>query len=78
MAGLLVASLIAILTTLGIILSLLFESLRFFSMVPPQDFLFGLSWSPQVAIRPTRPARRAHSARSRSSGERSSSARSSR
>ena len=52
MAGLLVASLIAILTTLGIILSLLFESLRFFSMVPPQDFLFGLSWSPQVAIRP--------------------------
>ena len=52
MASLLVASLIAILTTLGIILSLLFESLRFFSMVPPQDFLFGLNWSPQVAIRP--------------------------
>ena len=52
MAGLLVASLIAILTTLGIILSLLFESLRFFSMVPPQEFLFGLNWSPQVAIRP--------------------------
>jgi phosphate transport system permease protein len=50
--GLLIAaSLIAILTTLGIVLSLLFESLRFFSLVPPGDFLFGLSWSPQTAIR---------------------------
>ena len=51
MAGLLVASLIAILTTLGIILSLLFESLRFFSWVSPFQFLFGLNWSPQMAIR---------------------------
>jgi len=52
MHGLLIAaSLIAILTTLGIVLSLLFESLRFFSLVPPGDFLFGLSWSPQMAIR---------------------------
>lgn len=50
--GLLVAaSLIAILTTFGIVLSLLFETLRFFSMVPASDFLFGLQWSPQVAIR---------------------------
>jgi phosphate transport system permease protein len=50
--GLLVAaSLIAVLTTLGIVLSLMFESLRFFSMVPPADFLFGTQWSPQVAIR---------------------------
>ncbi|GAA4034513.1 phosphate ABC transporter permease subunit PstC [Sphingomonas rosea] len=50
--GLLVAaSLIAILTTFGIVLSLLFETLRFFSMVPAGDFLFGTSWSPQVAIR---------------------------
>ena len=48
---LLVASLIAIFTTLGIILSLLFESLRFFRLVPLDEFLFGLSWSPQVAIR---------------------------
>lgn len=39
MLALLVASLIAILTTLGIFLSLLFESLRFFSMVPITDFL---------------------------------------
>ena len=52
MAVLLLASLIAILTTLGIILSLLFESLRFFSMVSPFEFLFGLSWSPETAIRP--------------------------
>ena len=50
--GLLVAaSMIAILTTFGIVLSLLFETMRFFSMVPAHDFLFGTSWSPQVAIR---------------------------
>jgi phosphate transport system permease protein len=51
MIVLLLASLIAILTTLGIVLSLLFESLRFFSLVSPAEFLFGLSWSPQTAIR---------------------------
>ncbi|MDP8912144.1 MAG: phosphate ABC transporter permease subunit PstC [Pseudomonadota bacterium] len=51
MAVLLIASLIAILTTLGIVLSLLFESLRFFSMVSPIEFLFGLNWSPQTAMR---------------------------
>jgi len=51
MAVLLVASLIAVLTTLGIVLSLLFESLRFFSMVNPVEFLSGLTWSPQTAIR---------------------------
>jgi phosphate transport system permease protein len=51
MAVLLVASLIAILTTLGIVLSLLFESIRFFSLVSPVEFLFGLNWSPQTAIR---------------------------
>jgi len=51
MALLVAASLIAILTTLGILLSLMFESLRFFSMVPPGDFLFGTQWSPQMAMR---------------------------
>jgi phosphate transport system permease protein len=51
MGGLLVASLIAIFTTLGIVLSLLFESLRFFSLVSPLEFLFGLHWSPQTALR---------------------------
>ncbi|MDQ8757775.1 phosphate ABC transporter permease subunit PstC [Sphingosinicella sp. LHD-64] len=51
MGTLLAASLIAILTTLGIIVSLLFESFRFFSMISPVEFLFGLNWSPQMAIR---------------------------
>jgi phosphate transport system permease protein len=46
---LLVSSLIAIITTLGIVASLLWESFRFFSMVSPVDFLFGLKWSPQSA-----------------------------
>ena len=52
MMGLLVgASSIAILTTFGIVLSLLFETMRFFSMVSPVEFLFGTQWSPQTAIR---------------------------
>ncbi len=51
MAALLTASLIAILTTLGIVLSLVFESIRFFSKVSPVEFLFGLNWSPQTAMR---------------------------
>jgi phosphate transport system permease protein len=44
-------SLLAIFTTIGIVLSVLFESLRFFREVPVTDFLFGLDWSPQTAIR---------------------------
>ena len=51
MAVLIAASLIAILTTLGILLSLMFESLRFFKLVPATDFLFGTQWSPQTAMR---------------------------
>ena len=53
---LLVASLIAILTTIGIFLSLFWESIRFFAMVPPQDFLFGTHWSPQL-IDPNSPGK---------------------
>ncbi len=49
--AMIVASTIAILTTFGIVFSLLFEALRFFARVPFFDFLFGLSWSPQTAIR---------------------------
>lgn len=49
---LLACSCIAILTTIGIILSVLFESLRFFKSIPLTDFMFGLQWSPQTAIRP--------------------------
>lgn len=51
MALLVAASLIAILTTLGIVLSLMFETLRFFNKVPVGEFLLGLNWSPQTAIR---------------------------
>ena len=42
---------IAILTTIGIVMSLLFEAIRFFHFVSPIDFLFGLQWSPQIAMR---------------------------
>ncbi len=49
--GLFSCSLIAVLTTLGIVLSVLFEAIRFFQAVPPTDFFFGLDWSPQTAIR---------------------------
>jgi phosphate transport system permease protein len=45
------ASLIAILTTIGIVLSLIFESMRFFGRIPLTDFLFGTRWSPQTALR---------------------------
>ena len=48
---LIAASSIAILTTIGIVLSVLFEALRFFREVPVTEFLFGLNWSPQTAIR---------------------------
>ena len=48
---LILCSSIAILTTIGIVLSVLFESLRFFQSVPLREFLFGLDWSPQTAIR---------------------------
>lgn len=51
MAALVLASLIAILTTFGIVLSLIFESVRFFGKVSPIEFLFGTRWSPQTAIR---------------------------
>ncbi|MEZ5499178.1 MAG: phosphate ABC transporter permease subunit PstC [Steroidobacteraceae bacterium] len=41
---------VAILTTIGIVLSVLFETWRFFGRVPVTEF-FGLKWSPQTAIR---------------------------
>jgi len=44
-------SAIAILSTVGIVFSLLFEALHFFSKINPIEFLFGLEWSPQTAIR---------------------------
>ena len=48
--ALVLCSLVAILTTLGIVLSLLFEAIQFFSMIPIGDFLFGLHWNPQSAF----------------------------
>ena len=48
---LIAASSIAIFTTVGIILSVLFEAILFFRKVPVTEFLFGLTWSPQTAIR---------------------------
>jgi len=45
------SSLIAVLTTIGIIASVAFEAMRFFGKVPWYEFLFGLQWSPQTAIR---------------------------
>jgi len=47
MGLLLLASLVAILTTFGILMSLLFESIRFFRLVPPAELLFGTHWNPQ-------------------------------
>jgi phosphate transport system permease protein len=51
LVALFLCSVVAILTTVGIVLSLLFEALRFFARVPPSEFFFGLTWSPQMAIR---------------------------
>ena len=42
---------LAILTTLGIVMSVLFESMRFFQQVNIIDFVTGTQWSPQTAIR---------------------------
>jgi phosphate transport system permease protein len=51
MVLLIVCSLLSILTTVGIVLSLVFEAMRFFAQVSVFEFLFGLQWSPQMAIR---------------------------
>ncbi|MDF9392858.1 MULTISPECIES: phosphate ABC transporter permease subunit PstC [Methylococcus] len=51
MLFLIACSLVAIFTTVGIVLSVLFESIRFFRLVPITEFLFGTDWSPQMAIR---------------------------
>ncbi|APE28615.1 phosphate ABC transporter permease subunit PstC [Aurantiacibacter gangjinensis] len=53
--GLLLASLVAILTTLGIFVTLVFETVRFFGMVSPIDFLFGTQWNPDPMSNPDNP-----------------------
>ncbi|SDY43742.1 phosphate ABC transporter permease subunit PstC [Citreimonas salinaria] len=44
-------STVAVFTTVGIILSLTFETYRFFQAVPVSEFLFGTNWEPQIPIR---------------------------
>ena len=51
LAGMLLCSTLAVLTTLGIILSVAFESFQFFQKIHPADFFLGTLWSPQTAMR---------------------------
>ena len=44
---LIVCSVVAILTTIGIVFSVIFESIRFFRLIPPLEFLTGLTWNPE-------------------------------
>ncbi|MGE8940621.1 phosphate ABC transporter permease subunit PstC [Leptospira interrogans] len=48
-AVLVFCSAIAIFTTLGIVLSMLSEAIRFFSFVHPLDFFFGTEWNPRFS-----------------------------
>lgn len=47
---LLAASLLSILTTVGIVFSILFEALQFFQLVGIWEFLTGTQWSPDTAF----------------------------
>ena len=49
--AMIVCAAISIFATVGIVFSVLFESIHFFKSVPPTDFLFGTTWSPQTSIR---------------------------
>jgi len=49
--ALFLASVLAIFVTIGIVLSMAFETWQFFQKVSVTEFLFGLEWSPQTAIR---------------------------
>lgn len=52
LAGLLIASLVAILTTFGIVASLIYETWRFFGFVSPAEFLLGTHWGPDPMATP--------------------------
>ena len=41
---------VAVLTTIGIVMSIVYEAMRFFAKVPITQFLFGTHWSPQMAL----------------------------
>ena len=47
LAGLGACSVIAIITTIGIVFSVIFESIRFFKLIPPLEFLTGIVWNPE-------------------------------
>jgi phosphate transport system permease protein len=49
LVGLAAASTVAIVTTAGIVLSMLFETLQFFQSVPPHEFFFGTVWDPRFS-----------------------------
>lgn len=49
LGALIVASSIAVLTTVGIVISMLSEAARFFNMVPASEFFFGTVWDPRFA-----------------------------
>ncbi len=49
--ALIACSIVAVFVTIGIILSLLLETILFFKQVSVTDFLFGTNWSPQTAMR---------------------------
>lgn len=48
---LIACSTIAIFTTIGIVLSVLYEAIRFFKIISVLEFVAGLEWSPQISIR---------------------------
>lgn len=47
--GLITCSAVAVLTTLGIVLSMLGEAVRFFSFVSPAEFFLGTTWNPRFS-----------------------------
>jgi phosphate transport system permease protein len=47
LAGLGACSVVAIITTIGIVFSVIFESIRFFKIIPPLEFLTGIVWNPE-------------------------------
>jgi len=49
-AALLVAASVSIFVTIGIVVSILFESIRFFQLVSPWEFLTGTTWAPETAF----------------------------
>jgi phosphate transport system permease protein len=51
LATLIAAASIAVLTTLGIVFSLIFNTVEFFRLYPAWDFFFGTTWSPSFSGR---------------------------